>query len=52
MGPLIRPASKLGDLGPYGKQVVEFYTQTKTVTARWPAHDGGPEEVNTAITLK
>jgi malonate-semialdehyde dehydrogenase (acetylating)/methylmalonate-semialdehyde dehydrogenase len=27
--------SKLGDLGPYGKQVVLFYTQTKTVTARW-----------------
>ena len=23
-------ASKLGDLGPYGKQVVMFYTQTKT----------------------
>ena len=28
-------ASKLGDLGPYGKQVVLFYTQTKTVTQRW-----------------
>ena len=27
--------SKLGDLGPYGKQVVQFYTQTKTMTARW-----------------
>src|SRR6267154_2004128 len=27
--------SKLGDLGPYGKQVVQFYTQTKTVTTRW-----------------
>jgi len=27
--------SKLGDLGPYGKQVVQFYTQTKTVTARF-----------------
>src|ERR1700689_3938432 len=27
--------SKLGDLGPYGKQVVQFYTQTKTVTSRW-----------------
>ena len=27
--------SKLGDLGPYGKQVVMFYTQTKTVTQRW-----------------
>ncbi|MGE5095985.1 MAG: CoA-acylating methylmalonate-semialdehyde dehydrogenase [Betaproteobacteria bacterium] len=27
--------SKLGDLGPYGKQAVHFYTQVKTVTARW-----------------
>ena len=27
--------SKLGDLGPYGKQAVQFYTQTMTVTARW-----------------
>ena len=27
--------SKLGDLGPYGKQSILFYTQTKTVTARW-----------------
>jgi malonate-semialdehyde dehydrogenase (acetylating)/methylmalonate-semialdehyde dehydrogenase len=25
-------ASKLGDLGPYGKQVILFYTQTKTIT--------------------
>jgi malonate-semialdehyde dehydrogenase (acetylating)/methylmalonate-semialdehyde dehydrogenase len=44
--------SKLGDLGPYGKQVVEFYTQTKTITERWP---GGAEDkggVNTTITLK
>ncbi|MHB8822017.1 MAG: CoA-acylating methylmalonate-semialdehyde dehydrogenase [Pseudomonadaceae bacterium] len=45
-------ASKLGDLGPYGKQVVQFYTQTKTVTSRWFDEDevGGP--VNTTITLK
>jgi malonate-semialdehyde dehydrogenase (acetylating)/methylmalonate-semialdehyde dehydrogenase len=43
--------SKLGDLGPYGKQVVEFYTQTKTVTARWP-QDTSSGEVNTSITLK
>lgn len=27
--------SKLGDLGPNGKQVVTFYTQTKTMTSRW-----------------
>ena len=44
--------SKLGDLGPYGKQVVEFYTQTKTVTARWPQDGTSAGEVNTAITLK
>ncbi|HIE2429561.1 TPA: CoA-acylating methylmalonate-semialdehyde dehydrogenase [Pseudomonas aeruginosa] len=45
-------ASKLGDLGPYGKQVILFYTQTKTVTQRWLDEDevGGP--VNTTITLK
>ena len=43
--------SKLGDLGPYGKQVLEFYTQTKTVTARWP-QDTSSGEVNTSITLK
>ena len=44
--------SKLGDLGPYGKQVVQFYTQTKTVTARWfddAVTSGG---VNTTISLK
>ena len=44
--------SKLGDLGPYGKQVVEFYTQTKTVTARWPQDTASAGEVDTAITLK
>ena len=44
--------SKLGDLGPYGKQAVEFYTQTKTVTARWPKDMAGNGEVHTAITLK
>ena len=44
--------SKLGDLGPYGKQVVQFYTQTKTVTSRW-FDDGGPAAgVNTTISLK
>lgn len=44
--------SKLGDLGPYGKQVVQFYTQTKTVTARWfddAVEAGG---VNTTISLR
>ena len=44
-------ASKLGDLGPYGKQVVLFYTQTKTVTARW-FDDDVSAGVNTTISLK
>ena len=44
--------SKLGDLGPYGKQVVQFYTQTKTVTARWFDDDSVNDGVNTTINLK
>ena len=44
-------ASKLGDLGPYGKQAILFYTQTKTVTSRWFDEDetGG---VNTTISMR
>lgn len=45
-------ASKLGDLGPYGKQVVQFYTQTKTVTARWFDEKEEAGSVNTTISLK
>jgi len=45
-------ASKLGDLGPYGKQVVTFYTQTKTITQRWFDEDDTGGTVNTTITLK
>jgi malonate-semialdehyde dehydrogenase (acetylating)/methylmalonate-semialdehyde dehydrogenase len=44
--------SKLGDLGPYGKQVVQFYTQTKTVTARWFDDKTVNDGVNTTISLK
>ncbi|USE77401.1 CoA-acylating methylmalonate-semialdehyde dehydrogenase [Cupriavidus gilardii] len=44
--------SKLGDLGPYGKQVVQFYTQTKTVTARWFDDDTVNHGVNTTIALR
>ncbi|OWW21376.1 CoA-acylating methylmalonate-semialdehyde dehydrogenase [Noviherbaspirillum denitrificans] len=44
-------ASKLGDLGPYGKQVVLFYTQTKTVTARW-FEDDVSTGVNTTISMQ
>ena len=45
-------ASKLGDLGPYGKQVIAFYTQTKTVTARWFDDSTASTGVNTTISLK
>jgi malonate-semialdehyde dehydrogenase (acetylating)/methylmalonate-semialdehyde dehydrogenase len=45
-------ASKLGDLGPYGKQVVTFYTQTKTVTARWFDDHSVSGGVNTTISLR
>jgi malonate-semialdehyde dehydrogenase (acetylating) / methylmalonate-semialdehyde dehydrogenase len=45
-------ASKLGDLGPYGKQVVMFYTQTKTVTQRWFDDETLHVGVNTTIHLK
>lgn len=44
--------SKLGDLGPYGKQVVQFYTQTKTVTARWFDDEATAGGVNTTIALR
>lgn len=45
-------ASKLGDLGPNGKQAVQFWTQTKTVTARWFAPDADGGEINTTISMK
>jgi malonate-semialdehyde dehydrogenase (acetylating)/methylmalonate-semialdehyde dehydrogenase len=44
--------SKLGDLGPYGKQALQFYTQTKTVTARWFDDGATSSGVNTTISLK
>ncbi|MDB5819296.1 MAG: mmsA [Rhizobacter sp.] len=44
--------SKLGDLGPYGKQVVMFYTQTKTITERWFDESAEPGGVNTTISLR
>jgi malonate-semialdehyde dehydrogenase (acetylating)/methylmalonate-semialdehyde dehydrogenase len=44
--------SKLGDLGPYGKQAVQFYTQTKTVTSRWFDDSTVSGGVNTTISLK
>jgi malonate-semialdehyde dehydrogenase (acetylating)/methylmalonate-semialdehyde dehydrogenase len=44
--------SKLGDLGPYGKQAVQFYTQTKTITSRWFDDATVSAGVNTTISLK
>ena len=44
-------ASKLGALGPYGKQAVQFYTQTKTVTARWFDDEASRGKVNTTISM-
>src|ERR1700674_384780 len=44
--------SKLGDLGPYGKQAVQFYTQTKTITSRWFDDATVSTGVNTTISLK
>jgi malonate-semialdehyde dehydrogenase (acetylating)/methylmalonate-semialdehyde dehydrogenase len=38
-----------GDLHAYGKQGAQFYTETKTVTARWTHCEGGP---NMSISLK
>ena len=36
----------------YGKQVVQFYTQTKTVTARWFDDATVNDGVNTTISLR
>ena len=44
--------SKLGDLGPNGKQAIAFWTQTKTVSARWFAPDHEAGAINTTISLK
>ena len=38
-----------GDLHAYGKQGAQFYTETKTITARWTHSDAGP---NMSIALK
>ena len=46
-------ASKLGDLGPNGKQVTQFWTQTTSVTARWFEPDHIEEgKIQTTISLK
>ncbi|MDC8758276.1 CoA-acylating methylmalonate-semialdehyde dehydrogenase [Janthinobacterium fluminis] len=45
-------ASKLGDLGPNGRQALQFWTQTKTVTARWFAPDALGGKPNTTMALQ
>ncbi|WP_016855824.1 CoA-acylating methylmalonate-semialdehyde dehydrogenase [Halomonas smyrnensis] len=44
-------ASKLGDLGPNGKQAIAFWTQTKTVTARWFEPENVSGGINSTISL-
>lgn len=44
-------ASSMGDLGPYGKQAVLFFTQTKTVISRW-FDDDVAHPMNTTISMK
>ena len=44
-------ASKLGDLGPNGKQAIAFWTQTKTVTARWFEPENVSSGVNSTISM-
>ncbi|WP_163647680.1 CoA-acylating methylmalonate-semialdehyde dehydrogenase [Modicisalibacter sp. 'Wilcox'] len=44
-------ASKLGDLGPNGKQAIQFWTQTKTVTARWFEPENISSGVNSTISM-
>jgi len=44
-------ASKLGDLGPNGKQAIQFWTQTKTVTARWFEPENVSSGVNSTISM-
>ncbi len=41
-----------GDLHAYGKQAVRFYTETKTVTARWFDEESVVSGPNTTISLK
>ncbi|ALM51512.1 CoA-acylating methylmalonate-semialdehyde dehydrogenase [Halomonas huangheensis] len=43
--------SKLGDLGPNGKQAIQFWTQTKTVTARWFEPENVSSGINSTISL-
>ena len=44
--------SFFGDLHAYGKQAVRFYTETKTVTARWFDEEGARPDANMTISLR
>ncbi len=44
--------SFMGDLHAYGKQAVRFYTETKTITARWPEDGASSAQPNMTISLK
>ncbi len=44
--------SRLGDLGPYGKQAIQFYTSVKTVTTRWFDDATVSPGIHTTISLK
>ena len=44
--------SFLGDLHAYGKQGVRFYTETKTITARWFEEDIAHAAPNMTISMK
>ncbi|WP_050469440.1 CoA-acylating methylmalonate-semialdehyde dehydrogenase [Herbaspirillum chlorophenolicum] len=44
--------SKLGDLGTAGKQGVQFWTQVKTLTARWRMASAAPAALHSSINLK
>jgi malonate-semialdehyde dehydrogenase (acetylating)/methylmalonate-semialdehyde dehydrogenase len=45
-------ASFYGDQHAYGKQAVRFYTETKTITARWFESDIADTGINMTINLK
>ncbi len=44
--------SFMGDLHVYGKQAVRFYTETKTITARWTHNEALSCQPNMSIQLK
>jgi malonate-semialdehyde dehydrogenase (acetylating)/methylmalonate-semialdehyde dehydrogenase len=41
-----------GDLHAYGKQAVRFYTETKTITAKWTHSESTSKQPNMSINLR